>query len=146
MCDDLQIKGSPNAYANLIAHIYGYKHCISNIDDYDKHIINDRIKDILQALNNPKIFDPEIFDLHSSLRFLERLVFNQNYDFRKVEETIRREMAFFMKDLRTAMNNGIDITPYQHKSMVAPQFTIVNEIEQPVTITLDTGNRIHTIF
>lgn len=144
--NDYQIKGSPNAYANLIAHIYGYKHCISNIDDYDKHIINDRIKDILQVLNNPKIFNPEIFDLHSSLRFLERLVFNQNYDFRKIEDTIRREMAFFMKDLRTAMANGINITPYQHNGKFAPQFTIENEIEQSITITLDKGNKIHTIF
>lgn len=141
-------------YPKLIKFLYGSQHKIYSIHNFDTNMKNPRIKELVNSrmqllskiLNNPRIFDPEIFDLHSAMRFLERFVFDGNVDYQQIETIIRNEIGIFNTALRNSLRQGIDVVTYETNDKIAPQFKIKNEIGDNVTITLDKGGRIHTIY
>ena len=143
-----------STYPNLIKFIYGQRHEINSIYSFDKNINNPRVKELItlrtqtlsKILNNYRLFDPNIFDQHSAMRFLERFVFDGHVDYNNLEYIVRNEIEKFYEELNKSLNNGINIVTYETNNKIAPQFKIKNELDEDVTITLDKGGRIHTIF
>ena len=143
-----------STYPNLIKFIYGQRHEINSIYSFDKNINNPRVKELItlrtqtlsKILNNYRLFDPNIFDQHSAMRFLERFVFDGHVDYNNLEYIVRSEIERFYEELNKSLNNGINIVTYETNNKIAPQFKIKNELNEDVTITLDKGGRIHTIF
>ena len=138
----------------MIKFIYGGKHQINNLYSFDTGISNPHVKSLVarrtqlltKILNNPRIFDSEIFDLHSAMRFLERFVLDGNVDYRQMESIVRKEVENFNSALRNSMINGVNVVTYEKNNRIAPQFKITNEVGDDVTITIDKGGRIHTLY
>jgi hypothetical protein len=133
-------------YTNIVRYLYGNKHDVNGLKDFDKHQSDYRFNFLINALNNDKLFNPKLFSNHSKLRFIERFVLNQDFGEKKFEHAIRENMRILIENIKDAIKNGVNVTTYSNKYVNGVQIIIPSEEFGEIKITLDDGQKFHTIF
>ena len=133
-------------YPNIIKYLYKNNHEINGEWDFDKRHVDYRFNFLIEALNNEKLFNPQFFSNHCKLRFIERFVLNQDFGEKRFENAIRTNIRKLIESIKTAIKNGVDVTTYSNEYVNGVQLTIPTEDFGDVKITLDNGEKIHTIF
>ena len=133
-------------YPNIIKYLYKNNHEINGDWDFDKRHVDYRFNFLIEALNNEKLFNPQFFSNHCKLRFIERFVLNQDFGEKRFESAIRTNIRKLIESIKTAIKNGVDVTTYSNEYVNGVQLSIPTEEFGIVKITLDNGEKIHTIY
>lgn len=141
-------------YKNLIAYLYGMKHNIKNLDDFEmrknEHFNgNIRFSNLLNTLNNEKIFNNALFSNHSKLRFIERFVLNENFGNKSFDKATREKVRSFIETLKKELSSGITVCSYyadDNCAKIGAQIRFQNPEHEDIIITLNSQGKMHTII
>ena len=137
-------------YPNLIKYLYGAKHIIYNENSFKQHQWEDHFDDLIKVLNDDKLFDPNLFEDHAKMRFLERFVIDK-CDWDNIEKDAYKTMRNFVNLLKESLYQNTSIRKYVARyspsgnPIVGAQI-IVKDNDKDIKFTLNNKAKIHTIF
>ncbi len=136
-------------YKNLVGYIYGKNHRIYDESNFDTHIYENRLKYLLDIVNNEKVFNSGLFSNHSKLRFIERFVLSENFGTKKFENATREKVRMFIETLKRELMRGITVSSYyadDDMEKVGAQIRFQNPENENIIITLNSQGKMQTII
>ena len=137
------------SYKNLVAYLYGNRHHINNVSDFEKNQYENRFKYLLNVINNDKIFNNTLFSNHSKFRFVERFVLSENFGNKKFECATKEKVKSFIEELKRELSKGITVNSYfadEDKEKIGAQIRFNNSEFGNMVITLNSQGKMHTII
>ena len=136
-------------YKNLVGYIYGKNHRIYDESNFDTHIYENRLKYLLDIVNNEKVFNSGLFSNHSKLRFIERFVLSENFGTKKFENATREKVRMFIETLKRELMRGITVSSYyadDDMEKVGAQIRFQDPENENIIITLNSQGKMQTII
>lgn len=136
-------------YKNLVGYIYGKNHRIYDESNFDTHIYENRLKYLLDIVNNEKVFNSGLFSNHSKLRFIERFVLSENFGTKKLENATREKVRMFIETLKRELMRGITVSSYyadDDMEKVGAQIRFQDPENENIIITLNSQGKMQTII
>lgn len=136
-------------YKNLVGYIYGKNHRIYDESNFDTHIYENRLKYLLDIVNNEKVFNSGLFSNHSKLRFIERFVLSENFGTKKFENATREKVRMFIETLKRELTRGITVSSYyadDDMEKVGAQIRFQDPENENIIITLNSQGKMQTII
>lgn len=146
---DFVRKGNRTTYKNIIAYLYGNKHEVNCLNDFEKHQYEENFDKLINLINDDKIFNNNLFSNHSKLRFIERYVLEVNSNPKYLNLTTKKQVRNFIEALKKGLARGVDISPYyadDSKEKVGVQIRFEDPDFGLVKITLNDKTKMHTII
>lgn len=112
---------------------------------------NEKCKEIIEIVNDKKIFQDCIDNLHAILRFICRFIINgKNNPENDFMEECKKQVSVLKSDIYLTTGKSTLIRPYIYNNRrgIAPKFYFDKECKlgNNISATLDINGRLHTIF
>ena len=146
---DFKRNRNRTTYKNIVAYLYGNKHEVNTLKDFDKNQYDVQFEKLISLLNDDKLFNSNLFSNHSKLRFMERYVLTEDSAYTNLARTTKRQVRYFIEALKRELGKGVNITPY-YADGTPDKVGIQVRFNDPkfgvVKITLNNEEKMHTII
>lgn len=146
---DFTKNGNHITYKNIIAYLYGTKHKVNSLKDFDKNQYDNKFMTLIALLNNTRIFNNNLFSNHSKLRFIERYVLTEDSAHKHIIMTTKKQIRLFIEALKRELGKGVNINPYSaddEEEIIGIQVRFSDPNLGNVKITLNNQEKMHTII